>query len=202
MKIHLCSGDIYLRDYINCDIDGFILAPDGLSIERDQQRVELLNGNPNETDLAHYFKYPFHQDATKRMRRPFIIDRRMNILEPWLFSSDTIDEIVSISAFEHFEHHTELPLIIDEAHRVLKTGGVWKFDYPDIKKIVELFHDDNPEFMAEQIYCNHKNKYSVHQWGYTNKSIPLYLKPDKWQLVFKDVVKHDYPMTGVWATKI
>lgn len=194
MKLHLCCGDVYLVGYNNCDIVGDVVQ--NFMVE------DNICVNPNETTLDKYFKHPFKRDAEKRLRRPFVVDTLMNILEKWPFADKSVTEIVSVSAWEHFEHHTELQHIIKEVERVLVPGGVWKFDFPDIKKIVELYHDSDPFFMAEQIYCNHKNKYSVHQWGYTTKSIPDYLVPKKWKLEFKDVVKHDYPMQGVWATKI
>lgn len=205
-KIHLCSGDVYLSGYENCDIDGYVLIENGSKAVRCKgdlrESLILLHGNPNETTLDKYFKFPFEYDITKRVRRYFIIDTKMNILSDWPWETNSVEEIVSISAFEHFEHADQLIHIISEAHRVLKPGGVWKFDFPDIKAVVERYHDENPEFMAELIYCNHKNQYSVHQWGYTTKSVPKYVTPDKWSLEFKDVVTHCYPMQGVHATKL
>jgi ubiquinone/menaquinone biosynthesis C-methylase UbiE len=197
MKLHLCCGDIYLLGYINCDIVGE-------KIENFYLVDEIIQ-NPNATTLDNYFKDPFEKDVTKRKRKQFIIDVQMNILEKWPFEDNSVDEIVMISGFEHFEHLTELPHIISEAYRVLRKGGIWKFDFPDIYNQVKKYHGidaENDEFMIELIYCNHKNKYSVHQWGYTEKTLPKYLKPNNWQLEFKQVVKHDYPMIGVFATKI
>lgn len=187
MKLHMCCGSVYLNGYLNCDIVG--------------KYPYESNSNPNFTDLENYFKYPFEPDVTKRVRREFIIDWKMDPLEFWPWC-DTVTEIVMVSAFEHFEHLTEIPHIIEQAHKVLKVGGVWKFDFPDIVKQVEQYKGVDDEFMMELIYCNHKNKYSVHQWGYTYSTISKYLTPDKWKLEFKDVVKHDYPMLGIWATKI
>jgi SAM-dependent methyltransferase len=209
MKLHLCCGDIYLKGYVNCDIFGYQISKDGYSANNyDDILGDVINFplgvNPNETTLDNYFKFPFEPDVTKRIRRQFIIDIKMNILEKWPFEDGSVDEIVMISGFEHFEHLTELPHIISEAQRVLKKGGVWKFDFPDIYNQVLSYHGidaENDEFMIELIYCNHKNKYSVHQWGYTRLTLPKYLKPELWKLEFKDVVKHDYPMIGVHAFK-
>lgn len=187
MKIHLCCGGIYLKDYINCDIDGILL--------------ELAGSNSNETTLDKYFKYPFEQNAALRTRPRFILDLKMNILERWPFAAKSADEIVMVSAFEHFEHRDEIPHIISEACRVLKPDGVFKFDFPDIKAQVDQYYGKDDEFLMELIYCNHKNKHSMHLWGYTPQTLPSYLNPNVWQLEFKDVVKHDYPMTGCWATK-
>src|SRR5665213_385361 len=201
-KVHLCCGDVYLSGYENCDIDGFVWDSGKSAAIRttqdefgpESQTLEFLYGNPNATTLDKYFKFPFEVDITKRVRRYFIVDTIMNVLEQWHWENGSVDEIVSVSAFEHFEHLTELPHIIKEVYRVLKPGGIWKFDFPDIRGVVRDYHDSDPEFMAELIYCNHKNKYSVHQWGYTTKSVSKYVTPDKWSLEFKDVVSHCYPM--------
>ena len=158
-KIHLCCGDVYLDGYENCDIDGYRMFDSHQAVRNYLNEecdacsdiIYLENGNPNITDLDHYFKFPFETEVSKRVRRPFIIDTKMNILATWQWADQSVDEIVSVSAFEHFEHLTELPHIISEAHRVLKPGGIWKFDFPDVKQVVEDYYDAAPEFCMELI---------------------------------------------------
>lgn len=185
MKLHLCCGDIYLDWYLNTDVSGLMVQ---------DCTPEMLEAN--KTTIDKYFKYPFGTP-----RRPIIMDEKLDLLDKWRFKANSISEIVMISAFEHFEHISEVPHIVSEAYRVLKPGGVWKFDFPNIKEIVDIYYDLNPEFCSELIYCNHKNKYSEHKWGYSEDSIQFYLFSSDWDLEFKDVVKHDYPMIGCWATK-
>lgn len=196
-KLHLCCGSVYLKDYVNCDIDGIPVE----KIKEFSKEIELEIENPNETTLDKYFKRPFEPDVTKRKRYKTIVDIKMDILQSWKFGNEKFREIVMVSAFEHFEHKTELKHIINEAYRVLKRGGVWKFDFPDIVKQVEQYKDKDDEFMMELIYCNHKDKFSIHQWGYTRNTLHLYLPPSMWSLEFKDIVKHDYPMIGCWAIR-
>jgi SAM-dependent methyltransferase len=186
VKLHLCCGDVYLQDYINIDVDG------KLAFDCTQAEIDA-----NKTTLVKYFKYPFGTP-----RRPIIVDRRLNLLEKWDYADNSIDEVVMISCFEHFEHHTELPHVLREVTRVLRPGGVYKFDFPNIKDAVLKYHDTNMQFCAELIYCNRKNKYSEHKWGYSPTSIPIYLPEKQWQLEFGDIVHHDYPMTGCLATKL
>ncbi len=189
MKLHLCCGDIYLDGYTNIDVDGIIYEPE-------------LMSNPNETDLEHYFKYPFIEDPVERQKnkRPFLLDRKMNILEAWPFEDDSIEEIVMISCIEHFNPKTELPHIIKEINRVMKAGGQLKTDWPDLKAQMEMYYESDPDFCMELIYCNHKNQYSIHHWGFTPKTFPKYLG-ENWSYEFREVVKHDYPMQGCIATK-
>lgn len=192
-KIHLTCGDIYLRGYENCDIVGELL---------DQvTKAMIADGivdNINETTLDKYYKFPFEPDFAKRIRRPFIVDRLMDIKQTWVWENNSIDEIVQIASFEHFLHRTEVPHLISEAYRVLKSGGIYKFDFPDVRGIVEQYDDD---YMMELLYGNHKNQYSSHEYGYTFESIKAYFDPKKWTLEKRTTVHHDYPSTGVWATK-
>lgn len=197
-KIHLCAGDVYLTGYENCDIDGEVLD--------DLTKNLIADGiveNVNETTLDNYFKFPFEPDASKRVRRKFVLDTKMNILAKWPWENESVDEIVMVNGWEHFTHNLDIPHIYNEIKRVLKPGGLFKFDFPDMKAIIEKYHDDenDPEYCACLIYCNHKNQYSIHHWGYTKKSIQIYFPRTEWNLEFKDVVKHDYPSQGVWATK-
>jgi hypothetical protein len=169
MKLHLCCGTVYLDGYLNLDIYG-ALAKD-------------IPDNPNKTTIDKYFKDPFEPDPTKRKKKVFIIDQHFDILGIWPFDGNTVEEIVMVSAIEHFEHRDEVPYIISEAHRVLKFGGIFKFDFPNIYQQVLEYYRSNPEFMMELIYCNHKDKYSVHKWGYTPDTLHKYLSPTKWACI-------------------
>jgi len=185
-KVHLCAGSVYLKDYENCDIDGTI--------------INLLSENGNLTTIDKYFKYPFNEKSDDRRRRDFTIDTKMNILAEWPWETGSVDEIVMINCFEHFNHVTDIPHIINEVQRVLKVGGVFIVNFPDIKKIVDLYYKTDPYECMELIYCNHKNQYSIHHFGYTPKTFKkLFSKSYKIQK--KTIVKCDHPMTGMIVTK-
>jgi len=217
MKLHLCSGDIYLKGYINIDIDGYVISEDGKTMAREYATHERLEGvgflpryvkeikdyNPiNETDLEHYFKFPFIKDPIERTKnkRPFIIDKQMDILKKWDFEDNSVDEIVMISCIEHFDPKHELPHILKEINRVMKIGGQLKTDWPDLKAQFDMYYGVDDEMLMELVYCNHKSKYAIHHWGFTPKIFPNYLGTN-WNYEFKEVVKHDYPMQGCIATK-
>lgn len=192
-RIHLTCGDIFLSGYENCDIVGDVLDH--------ATKCMIADGiveNINETTLDKYYKFPFEPDFDKRIRRPFILDTLMDIKKRWYWEDNSVDEVVQIASFEHFLHRSEIPHIINEAYRVLKPGGIYKFDFPDVRGIVEQYDDD---YMMELLYGNHKNQYSSHEYGYTFESIKAYFDPMLWNLEQRNTVNHDYPSTGVWATK-
>jgi len=191
-KIHLCCGSVYLKNRINIDVDG----------ENAILYVNKHGHNPNLTTEDKYFIRPFESDYTKRKRYPTILDKKMNLLDDWDFEDNRVEEILMVSGIEHFTR-SEANHIVSEAYRVLKNGGIFKFDFPDIKKIVEQYYDKDTEEMAELIYCNWKNIWSAHKWTFTPKTIKKLLTQNgKWDIMFKDIVKHDYPMCGVIAEAI
>ncbi|KKN19669.1 hypothetical protein LCGC14_0943370 [marine sediment metagenome] len=182
LKLHIACGDVHLNGYVNIDTQGLIAS-------------NLGDYNPNKTTLEDYFKYPFGSP-----RREVIIDKRMDILQPWDFKDDSADEVVMISAIEHFTK-TQGKFIVSEIKRVLKSGSRLVIDFPDLKKDIDLYYDKNPEFLMELVYCNQKDEYSVHHWGYTKQTI-IKLLGEGWETIeFKSIVKHNYPMVGIIATK-
>ena len=182
IMLHVCAGDVYLRGYTNIDIKGKLITE--------------VKHNQNKTDVDHYYKYTFR----KSQPREFIIDKQMNILEKWDYKDKTVSEIIMISAIEHFTR-IEAEFIISEIKRVLKSNGQLIIDFPDIKKDVELYYDINPEFMIELLYCNHKNRFSTHNWGYTQTTFTKLLGEGWKELVWGNVIRHNYPMIGALCIK-
>jgi len=194
MKLHIPAGDVYLDGYINCDIEG--------------ERVFEMEGNSNvavhqeefekcRTTLDKYFKYPFGTE-----RRRIFINHKFDALKIWPFPRASVEEIVSISFIEHVTQSNALH-VISEVERVLKSGGKWIVDFPDIKMTAAQYHDSDPELCMRLIYCNHKNEYSIHHWGYTEQTFRTLLeKSGVWkQIERKTIVKHDYPMIGMVCIK-
>lgn len=182
LHLHICCGDIYLEKHINIDIKGKLATE--------------INHNPNKTSLDQYYKYAFR----KSKPREFIIDKQMNILEKWDFADNSVHEVVMISAIEHFTR-TEAEFIISEIKRVLKPGGHLIIDFPDIKHDVELYYSRDPEFLMELIYCNHKDRLSTHNWGYTQTTFLKLLGRGWKEVVWTNIVEHDYPMIGALCVK-
>ena len=184
MKLHWCCGDVYLDGYENIDIDGVIVSEG--------------SNNPNVTTIGNYYKYPFGSPP-----RPFFVDRILNIMEPWPFEEGCIEEVVMISCIEHFDRQTQIPRLFSEVYRVLQSGGRYVVDFPDLKATIEKYYEKDPEFAMRLIYCNHKNEYSIHHWGYTPSTMANALREfGLWTLIHEQlVVKHDYPISGVVAIK-
>lgn len=188
MKLHLCCGTVYLKNYLNIDIQGFVKG----------EHPEI---SPNETTFENYYQFPLRSNPLTK-RGNFIVDHKLDLLIPWMWYEDSIDEVVMIQAVEHFLPD-EVLFIIGEIHRVLKVGGKFIFDFPDIVETIEQNKDDF-SMLNRLVYCNHKDQYSIHKCAYNEKTFNEVLISDNrnWQTVeFKEVVKHDYPTIGGIAIK-
>jgi len=184
MNLHWCCGDVYLKNFLNIDIEGVFISE--------------FEVNPNETILENYFKNPFFENNRKRGQ--YLIDKQLDILQDWPFAKNSIDTIVMISAWEHF-YRKETKFIQEQIEKVLKVGGKFIVDFPDIKKDIDIYYETNPEFCFELIYCNGKNIHSLHKWGYTAKTFSN-LWSNKYYVQQKVYVQHDYPMIGMEVTKL
>jgi len=192
MKLHLCCGTVYLKDYINVDIQGYF--------KNNSSEVGLLE---IPTSIDNYYRNPLKSEPLSK-RGHFVIDERVDILVPWPWKENTISEIVMIQSLEHFLPH-ECKFIISECYRVLQLGGRLLLDVPDIPASVKKWQalDINIEFLNRLIYCNHKDKYSIHKICFTEGSLTdlLLYNGNKWGITFKEIVEHEYPTIGLEAIK-
>jgi len=177
MKVHLCCGDVYLDGYLNIDACG-----------------TLASGVVNKTTVDKYY--------AGEMFKPkhLVIDRQMKLPDEWDYQPDSLDEVLLICAIEHFSKDDVVELI-KNIYISLKIGGDFRFDFPDVLETVDKYKD-NPDLMMRLIYGSGKNEFAYHKHGYTKETISAVLNEHPWSSIeFKEIVKHDYPMIGVIATK-
>lgn len=187
-KIHVACGEVYLRDYINIDIQGKV-------------RSETPFCPVIETTFDKYYVKPL--DFTpKETRGNFIIDQRVNILLPWPWADNSIDEVLMIQAIEHFNPF-EGEFIIKEVYRVLKPDGKFVFDFPDLIQTFNQYKDYFDK-LIRLVFCHHKDLYASHKVAYNEETFTRLLNSEnrKWKSIeFKEVVEHAYPVIGGIAVK-
>ncbi|KKK82405.1 hypothetical protein LCGC14_2803720 [marine sediment metagenome] len=176
VRLHVGCGDILLVGYTNIDIQGKYVY--------ESYHNEIQD---NLTTLDNYFKYPF---GTKR--RSIIVDKKMDLLKKWDYEDESIEEIVMISCLEHFSKN-EGEHIIGEIKRVLMPKGKAIIDIPDIQEQIRKFYYTNPYWMMTLVYCNGKNPYSFHRYGYTKRTFEE-LWGKNYIVQEQNIVNHDYPM--------
>ena len=77
--------------------------------------------------------------------------------------------------------------------RVLKYDGRAIIDIPDVRQQVLQFYGINDNWMMELIYCNGKNPYSFHRYGYTDTMFRK-LWSREYTVKNHSIFKHEYPM--------
>ncbi len=191
-KLHVCCGEVYLDGYYNIDahIPGYSFIA--------SHRPDIVK--VNKTTLKKYYKYPFGTHPLKLC----VADELVDILHAD-FRKDYFQEILLVSAFEHFSYSDARTLLI-KFFQALKRGGRLLFDVPDVeasfKSIQEDRSIDNILWHIRLIYGSQKNSYGFHKWGYTKETLKDELGRTGFKKIeFRTIVPHDYPMLGVCAVK-
>ena len=112
------------------------------------------------------------------------------------YKDNSIDEILTVNLVEHWSLRNFLK-VIDEWRRVLKSGGKLIIDTPDIIETANLLkiakNFKELELYLGWIYCNHRNKWDEHSWGYTQAYLNYLLEPRGWKFIKRDdsYIHHD-----------
>lgn len=96
----------------------------------------------------------------------------VDVRSPWLFGDGTVDGIVANHFLNALDHH-ELPAVIAEAHRVLKSGGVFRVLVPNLLGAVNAWeHGDRAWFPQDGLsidaaLCTYVVWFGTHRSAYT-----------------------------------
>lgn len=195
IKLHLGCGTVYLRSWVNCDVEG-------LMAENNDDIVQH-----NGTNIEHYYKYPYGDPYKDIGNRPcgnmVVMDMQLDIsIIPYSFGDNVVDKILAVSVLEHFTE-VDAGLILQEWHRILLPGGYVIISVPDLIKTAKLVKKkDTTKWAISLIYGSQKNIYSYHKWGYTQTTLmDLCLESGFTPQSIPNIIKHEYPMFTIKAVK-
>lgn len=164
MRIHLGSGSVYLRGYVNCDVE----AP-GMFLARERpDLVELLAT----TDAEYYAR---HDDKTlERMRGAALrVNGVCDVFADFQrlpFEDGSATEILCRQVFEHLSIH-EARRALSEAQRVLTVGGCLRIDVPDVEETARMLMETKDPFFVRHLFGSRKDDYGYHLMGYTRDGL-------------------------------
>lgn len=104
------------------------------------------------------------------------------VCKPWEIdlNEDTLEEVIALGVFEHLRFH-EVDLLLKHTYKILKTGGFFLFDVPDMKVwseyLYNLTHDKSqlnpfPDYHVwSTIYGWQRWDGDEHKSGWTKNSI-------------------------------
>lgn len=199
MKLHIGCGTIYLKDYINVDIDGLFASENISKMKK------------NKTDFKHY--YSKSNFFNKRKLKEVIIDYKVDIVGNFMdkngkrfrYADNSIEEIIAIQILEHIPYSDNIEILKDW-YRMLTPKGKLFVSVPDIegncKKFLESKTDKDKEFAIRLIYGTGKNKYFTHYVGYWKEKLIKILKNVGFKNI-KDISPwvHFYPAIVIEAFK-
>ena len=193
IKLHLGCGSVYLKGYINSDLQGV------------PARLHPQVKKHNETTTDKYYKWPFRSNLINDC-----YDIKMDATDLSAYEDDSVDEILAVNVLEHIPKNDMLKAAEDHWYRVLKPGGLLILDTPDIIKTCQevIKYDKDFKQLEERLYwlfCHGRQNWDIHRWGYTTDYLNHLLEPIGFKFVNRDdgFIKHDagYPYFINFYTK-
>jgi len=164
MKVHIGCGTVYLRGWVNVDIQ----APD-VYLAKDRPDLLALF----ETDESEY--YARHTDKTIEKLRVGPLAQASVCDEYGTFdnlpgSTWQVDEILARQVFEHLsigEAHKAL----DEVEKKLNPGGILRIDVPDHEATLQKFKETGDDFYIRHLLGPRRNDFGYHMMSYTREKL-------------------------------
>lgn len=115
------------------------------------------------------------------------------------FSDGEIDNVLMFGVFEHFGFF-EVQEVLLEISRVLKVGGVFRFDVPDFDWFIEVYRNGctidpftkialdphrDMTWVMHAIFGGQDNPGMFHKWGWGEARLTEFLKKPNWE--FSDI---------------
>jgi len=189
-KLHVGCGGVYLRGYINVDVQGVLSGEVGAALVAD-----LV------TDIGHYYREdgPWHNLPA---RRPTVCDMRCNLTElDAVFAKESLDKIVAVQVLEHLDP-IDFVGALDQFHGLLHAGGVVLVSVPDMDgSLAWLADPERVGFIARHLRGTGKDRWSWHKSWWTRDSLRKALE---W-VGFREVTElanfHSYPSVVMRGAK-
>jgi SAM-dependent methyltransferase len=185
MRLHVGSGSVYLREWVNVDLP---LPTVFLARERPDLVERFI------TDETNY--YGRHSDKTPDTLRegPVTGETCCDVFGSFAFlpaRNGTVSEILSVQAFEHLDRH-EAREALQECRRVLKPGGILRIDIPDADETIRQYRLTGDSFFLRHLYGPRKNLYGFHT-HYTRSMLRNFCEEYDFKYVREEGNIHWYP---------
>lgn len=154
VKLHCGCGGIYLRDYINIDIDGL------------DARTNSAIAQANSADIKDYYAGLDGDAHHLPTRRTTVVDLQADITT-LPYTERTVDKIVAIQVFEHLSPIKALDALY-HWHRILKHGQPLVMSVPDMTGTLDMIErQDDIHFAFRHLRGRESNHHNSHHAWYT-----------------------------------
>lgn len=165
MRLHVGSGTIYLRGWVNIDVPG--------------ERTHLAADRPDLveqyiTDENDY--YGRHGTTTidslrlgARASVEYVCDRYGSFQRLYL-GEGVADEVLARQTFEHLSM-TEAARALQEVYTVLRPGGLLRLDVPDTEATLHQWGRTHDPFYLRHLLGPRTSAYGYHMMSYTRDGL-------------------------------
>lgn len=107
-------------------------------------------------------------DCDEQVRPDYVLDLGM---DPWPWDEGSVDRIESYHLIEHLAA-AEGRRLIEESHRVLRSGGRIAVECPDLRAAIDRW-SGNGECVRhlKHVFGNQTSPWQFHKWGYTRETL-------------------------------
>lgn len=192
MKAHIGNGTIYLKDFVNVDVE----IPEH-ALAKDRPDLVEING----TDIEHYYKNEVTKEdilSGKFHTKEVVTDAYGDVFN-LPFDKNSLEEVRLVQVFEH--------LTFEEGERALKywltklaDGGKLHLDIPDLDGTIGIYLTD-PEWSTRLLFGSQRNQYGQHKSMYNKKTIKEKLEKAGYKNIAFLPNIHFYPAFAVEAVK-
>jgi len=186
LKLHIGSGSVYLRDWVNIDVPG---PKNFLAVDR-PDLIEQWG-----THDGNYYKR--HRDKTIETLRDGPLDQEYvcDQFGSWLqlpIAAWSVDEVLSRHSFEHLSL-SEARAALDQLDEVMIPGGILRLDVPDHAETVRLLQETKDPFYARHLLGPRRDAYGFHMMSYTRESLRALVEEHGFGYVGEEENIHFYP---------
>lgn len=155
MKLHVGSGSVYLREYVNVDLplpSVFLAKERPDLVDRFSTMEEDYYGRHTDKTKGTFRKGPLSQETVCDVYGSFdFLPVRPN----------SVSEILARQCFEHLDRN-EAPRALAQSYAALKKGGVLRLDIPDADETLRQYRETGDEFFIRHLFGPRRDMYGFH----------------------------------------
>lgn len=191
VKLHIGSGNVYLRDWINVDVPS---PKTHLACDRPDlvERWET-------TDDDYYAR---HRDVSLKslsagpLDHEYVCDRFGNFMYLPVHPQ-SVEEVLCRHSFEHLSV-TEARRALQAIHAVMtpgtsrRCGGLLRIDVPDHDETLRLHRETGNKVYERLILGPRKGDYGAHMMGYTREGLTTLVQEYGFRFVCEEPNVHEF----------
>jgi predicted SAM-dependent methyltransferase len=187
MKLHIGSGTVYLKGWVNVDMP----TPNCFLASERPDLVEKWGTTELEGYYAKHAKKTIDDFRKGSLIQEYVCDRYGS----FHFLPAPTASVMEILARQSFEHMsiTEAKLALDEIKRVLDIEGVVRIDVPDNDETLRMLKETKDDFYIRHFLGPRKGDFGNHCMSYTKEGLISLMREKGFNYIYEEPNIHNYP---------